>query len=229
MSTATLPPSIDSPTFDADSYVQHLLRTSSLQTLLRTEATLISEIKHLDGERKALVYDNYSKLIGATRMIGQMQRVMNDGVDSAGTGIGARMGIAIGNMATRGVDDEREKVGLKEVERVKAMVENIGKIAGDLRSSPPSGRGGKAGDGRSRPVDKRALVRWVLQAPDRFERLREADDGDEVQRQWQQLYPVLDQWEGVKGVAEVRLKCQDVLDSVASNANDETNGEEGAG
>lgn len=31
-----------------------------------------TEIKGLDGERKALVYDNYSKLIAATETIGKV-------------------------------------------------------------------------------------------------------------------------------------------------------------
>ena len=48
------------------------LAEESLEGLLKCEASLIGEIRGLDGERKALVYDNYSKLIGATETIGKV-------------------------------------------------------------------------------------------------------------------------------------------------------------
>lgn len=44
--------------------------------MLRTEARLLGEIRGLDGEKKALVYDNYSKLIAATDTIGRMREEM---------------------------------------------------------------------------------------------------------------------------------------------------------
>lgn len=74
---SNVPPELDDPAFNAEDYVQSLLKTSSLRSILRTEATLISEVKNLDGERKALVYDNYSKLIKATQTIGNMQEGLN--------------------------------------------------------------------------------------------------------------------------------------------------------
>jgi YD repeat-containing protein len=46
-----------------------LLEKDSLKALLRTENELVAEVRGLDGERKALVYDNYSKLISATDTI----------------------------------------------------------------------------------------------------------------------------------------------------------------
>ena len=74
---SALPAELDESAFDAEAYVRSLLKSSSLTTILGTEATLISEIKNLDGERKALVYDNYSKLIKATQTIGNMQQGLN--------------------------------------------------------------------------------------------------------------------------------------------------------
>jgi hypothetical protein len=75
--SSALPSELDDPTFNTEAYVQSLLKSSDLRSILRTEATLISEIKNLDGERKALVYDNYSKLIKATQTIGNMQEGLN--------------------------------------------------------------------------------------------------------------------------------------------------------
>lgn len=60
---------LDAEGFDAEGYVKGILAKEGLEDLLRIERVLINEIKALDGERKALVYDNYSKLITATDTI----------------------------------------------------------------------------------------------------------------------------------------------------------------
>jgi len=44
---------------------------------MRVEAGLVSDIRTLDGEKKALVYDNYSKLIAATDTIRKMRTGMD--------------------------------------------------------------------------------------------------------------------------------------------------------
>lgn len=60
---------IDADGFDADAYVRLGLRNSSLEELLKTYTRVLGEIRALDAEKKALVYDNYSKLITATETI----------------------------------------------------------------------------------------------------------------------------------------------------------------
>lgn len=54
-----------------------MLAGHGLEGVLRVEAGLVNEIKGLDGERKALVYDNYSKLITATDTIRKMRNNMD--------------------------------------------------------------------------------------------------------------------------------------------------------
>lgn len=199
--TSILPPSIDDPSFDPQSYVQNLQRTFPLHTLLKTEAALISEIKYLDGERKALVYDNYSKLIGATKMIGQMQRAMNDGVG-----------------ATDFLSSGKAHGGLKEVESVKEMVEKIGKVAAELSSENHSsttydGHHGQTEGGLARnQTHKINLVRWVVEAPSRFAKLSEEGKSEELLTQWKELSRVLDMWDGVKGIQEVRMRCSEIVE-----------------
>ncbi|KAL2045760.1 hypothetical protein N7G274_002191 [Stereocaulon virgatum] len=68
---------LDAPAFDAEAYVKAVLAGQGLEGVLRVEGGLISEIKGLDGERKALVYDNYSKLIVATDTIRRMRLNMD--------------------------------------------------------------------------------------------------------------------------------------------------------
>ncbi|KAH8661643.1 Vps51/Vps67-domain-containing protein [Tricladium varicosporioides] len=68
---------MDRPDFDASSYTKHILETQSLSELLRTYNGILTDIRALDAEKKALVYDNYSKLIAATETI----RKMRDNMD----------------------------------------------------------------------------------------------------------------------------------------------------
>jgi len=65
---------VDREGFDADRYVQELLERESLEGLMKVEAGLLKDIRGFDGERKSLVYDNYSKLIGATDTIKKVCR-----------------------------------------------------------------------------------------------------------------------------------------------------------
>lgn len=60
---------IDIEGFDADAYVRAKLKDTSLGELLKTYTRVLGEIRALDAEKKALVYDNYSKLITATETI----------------------------------------------------------------------------------------------------------------------------------------------------------------
>lgn len=60
---------LDKEGFDADGYVQDILQREGLEGVLKVEASLLRDIRGFDGEKKALVYDNYSKLIGATDTI----------------------------------------------------------------------------------------------------------------------------------------------------------------
>lgn len=65
---------IDAPDFDADAYVRARLRDCSLEELLKAYTRILGEIRALDAEKKALVYDNYSKLITATETIRKVGR-----------------------------------------------------------------------------------------------------------------------------------------------------------
>ncbi|KAF8459489.1 Vps51/Vps67-domain-containing protein [Terfezia claveryi] len=67
---------MDREGFIADKYVHTLCSNSDLKELLRIENELVNEIRGFDGERKALVYDNYSKLISATDTIKKMRSSM---------------------------------------------------------------------------------------------------------------------------------------------------------
>lgn len=60
---------MDKADFDADAFVKKALAENSMQDLLRLYTRVLGETRALDAEKKALVYDNYSKLIAATETI----------------------------------------------------------------------------------------------------------------------------------------------------------------
>ncbi|KAK9447590.1 Vps51/Vps67-domain-containing protein [Limtongia smithiae] len=64
---------LDRTDFDVDVWLDQVVRESSMAEVLRRENGLLHEMRSLDGEGKALVYDNYSKLITATETIQSMR------------------------------------------------------------------------------------------------------------------------------------------------------------
>jgi len=68
---------VDKEGFEAGAFVRSVLEREGLEGVLRVENGLVAEVRGLDGERKALVYDNYSKLIRATETIRKMRMNMD--------------------------------------------------------------------------------------------------------------------------------------------------------
>ncbi|KAF2170505.1 hypothetical protein M409DRAFT_64219 [Zasmidium cellare ATCC 36951] len=171
---------LDKPGFSPEEYVTHLLSNSGLEGVLRVEAGLVSDIRSLDGEKKALVYDNYSKLIAATETIRSMREKMEP--LSPGT---STLSPAIGHIA-------ETAAGLKK----------------GLREHAQRGENGLQQDKQQ----QRKLVRWVLGAPDRIERMNNEGEKEAAQDEWRQVEKVLDKWKGVDGVDEVKKRCLVVLE-----------------
>ncbi|KAF5359768.1 hypothetical protein D9756_003246 [Leucocoprinus leucothites] len=71
--SATDPMNMDSTAFDAKSYYEQLITTSSLPTLIKRENELITEIRELDSERQSLVYNHHHELIAASDTIAAMK------------------------------------------------------------------------------------------------------------------------------------------------------------
>ncbi|KAI1464845.1 Vps51/Vps67-domain-containing protein [Daldinia caldariorum] len=73
-----VPPSeMDKEGFDVDAFVKKALAENGMEELLRLYTRVLCEIRALDAEKKALVYDNYSKLITATETIRKMRTNMD--------------------------------------------------------------------------------------------------------------------------------------------------------
>ncbi|KAL5504251.1 hypothetical protein ACEPAH_8325 [Sanghuangporus vaninii] len=63
----------DSPAFDAKTYYEQLITTSTLSGLLKKENELQSEIRQLESERQSLVYNHHHELIAASDTISAMK------------------------------------------------------------------------------------------------------------------------------------------------------------
>src|SRR2546423_9489822 len=151
-STSISTAALDDPSFEAEPYISSLLATANLNTVLKVEATLISEIRNLDGERKALVYDNYSKLIKATRTIGRMRMNMN--------GAGLRQG-EIGTRARRAGDGGK---GLSEdgMRDLGERVEGVRKLAEELGLGSEDGGDRPDRAGERKKAKEGAVTRQLL-------------------------------------------------------------------
>ncbi|KAL8747419.1 MAG: hypothetical protein Q9184_007604 [Pyrenodesmia sp. 2 TL-2023] len=172
---------LDAPGFDAEAYVRGVLERESLQGLLRIESGLIGEIRGLDGEKKALVYDNYSKLIAATETIRKMRTHMDPLIPTTST-----LSPAISHIA-----------------------ETAASLAESLQCVP--GPAEQEDDAAVRKRRQRDTVRWVLAAPGRLKGLVEGGQRKEAGEDWAEVRKLLEKWEGVEGVGEVREQCLRVM------------------
>jgi len=178
---------LDTPEFDAERYVDQLLATSSLSTVLKAENSLVGDIRTLDSERKALVYDNYSKLIRAVETIGKMRKSMDD--QGAPLKMTKTLGPAIGFVAETAGNLIQE--GEEQRRRIK-----------ESKSMEQAG---------SKKAEKET-VKWVLGTPSRLKKLLADEKREEADKDWAEVKNLLDKWEGVKGVSEVKEACSKIME-----------------
>ncbi|KAE8154006.1 Vps51/Vps67-domain-containing protein [Aspergillus avenaceus] len=186
-SVVTTGTELDSPDFDAQRYVNHLLATSSLSTVLKAENTLVGDIRTLDSERKALVYDNYSKLIRAVETIGKMRQSMDD------------RGAPLTMTKTLGPS-------------IAFVAETAGGLIQEGEEQQRRMKEAKASDAAERKKVEKETVRWVLDAPARLEKLVTDGKREDAENDWAEVQGILEQWKGVKGAQEVREACEKVLE-----------------
>lgn len=197
--TSALTARLDDNEFDTEEYVSNLLEKSSLREILKVEATLVSEIRNLDGERKALVYDNYSKLIKAVGTIADMQRSMNE-----------------------------DGKGLTEVGKLQNQMEGLRTTVREVAGTEDYESSEKREARRSITEQKRQkrLVSWVIDAPERLRKMLDEARRDDAEKEWTIIKGYLTNWNGVRGVPELREKCEAIMAS-SKNEEDGTVGADG--
>lgn len=153
----------------------------------------MGDIRTLDGERKALVYDNYSKLIRAVETIGKMRKSMDDR----------------GNPLTM-----TKTLG----PAIAFVAETAGGLIQEGEELRKSMKDGRSPDEARRKWEEKNTVRWVLGAPGRLEGLVAEGKREEAATSWSEVRDLLDKWDGVKGVAQVRTACERIMDEARDEA-----------
>ncbi|KAJ9148611.1 Vps51/Vps67-domain-containing protein [Pleurostoma richardsiae] len=160
---------LDAPGFDAEAYVAARLRESGMEELLRTYTRVLGEVRALDAEKKALVYDNYSKLISATETIRKMRANMDPLNPMAST-----LDPAIAQIYSQ-----------------------ASSIRETLRQSVPKPEEKKQeddADTTARRTRTRELAIAALEAPDRIRKLVREGKAEEARREWELPRKLLDAW-----------------------------------
>lgn len=175
---------MDKEGFNAEEYVRRVLEEKSLGEVLGIYRGVLADVRALDAERKALVYDNYSKLIVATEMIGRMR----EGVGEAGAGAGAGVG-GKGGKVVRGGGKGDGVEGVEElVERVRRGVEGLRR----------EGEGGGVSREEAERVERRrktrVVVERVLGTPERVRVLVKEGKVDEATVLWEKEKRLLERW-----------------------------------
>lgn len=173
---------LDQEGFDPDHYVKGVLAREGLEGVLRVEAGLVSEIRGLDGERKALVYDNYSKLIAATDTIRKMRTNMDPLTPTTST-----LQPAISHIA-----------------------ETAATLSNSLRQQHAPSNAAKAG-GAEAKASQQQTVRWALATPQRLQAKLAEGRPDDAEADWKEVSSLLEKWQSVDGVSELRQSCERVL------------------
>lgn len=70
---------------------------------------------------------------------------------------------------------------------------------------------GRDNDAQVAKQRQRDTVRWVLAAPRRLRSLVEAGRREEATEDWQEVQRLLEKWQGVEGVEEVKERCSEVM------------------
>jgi vacuolar protein sorting-associated protein 51 len=192
--SSTFRSQLDEADFDAESYIQELLKSSSLKTVLKAEGLLISEIKNLDGERKALVYDNYSKLITATQTIGTMRKSM----DEAGGG------------------------SLRSISMLGPAVDGVAKSAAELSKGSDENHIAQRREQRATRKEerlKRETVKWALGTPARIQNSLRNRQREEAEADWKEVQELLEEWKEVKGSTELKATCEEIMSNTPPDRN----------
>ena len=175
---------LDDPEFDSQAYIKQVLETQSLGELLKTYNAVLTDIRALDGEKKALVYDNYSKLIAATETIRRMRGSMESGNPMAKT-----LDLAIVSIYER-------------AETMKNELRNT--MSESQRRQLEMGKEEREALDRKRRA--REVVKGVLDAPRRVGELVNEGKMEDARRLWEEKLRVLERWRerGVGGEDVVR-------------------------
>ena len=97
-------------------------------------------------------------------------------------------------------------------------ISHIAETAGLLsesfkRLAPPARTEAKVAENNKEK--QRKAVRWVLDAPERLRKMRQEGHIESARKDWEEVKKLLEKWQSVKGAAEVRKECEEVMGAEA--------------
>lgn len=170
--------------------------------LLTTTTT--AEIRNLDSDRKSLVYDNYSKLLSATSTIRRMRGSMDPLAPTTHT-----LGPAISHIAETAASLSSSMQASSSSVRSDALGISI-HVQSAAHESDSSVVAEQTQEQKQKQK-QRETVRWVLGAPQRLRTLNKLAQHTDAEKEWHQIRKLLDDWQGVAGVHELREECQGIM------------------
>lgn len=165
-----------------------------------------AEIKGLDGERKALVYDNYSKLITATdtiRKVPHPQSTLPKLPIQTNLPLPPQMRT---NMAPLSPTTSTLSPAISHIAEIATS------LATSLQEPPAESSQQRDREAVEKKRRQQETVGWVLGSPRRLRKLLAEGKREEAEAQWGEVKGLLGRWEGVEGVREVRAECVEAME-----------------
>jgi hypothetical protein len=69
----------------------------------------------------------------------------------------------------------------------------------------------------AKKLKQQMTVRWVLGTPRRLRDLVDQEQEEEAMKEWEEVSKILDKWENVAGVEELRAACESILNEDAES------------
>lgn len=118
-----------------------------------------------------------------------------------------------------GLSDVGELDG--RMERLRGMAVELGHVEDGDGKSREERRSRREGDMRKKMSVE--VVKRVLGAPGTLRILLDEEKDEEADKEWTFVRARLDEWEGVKGVAEVKAQCEGIMSTSSSDEDGEEN------
>lgn len=96
------------------------------------------------------------------------------------------------------------------------IADTASSMSDSLKKLAPASQS-EAAQAEKKKEQQRNRVRWVLEAPARLRKLREEGHIESARKDWEQVKPLLQKWHSVKGVADVKRECEDVMGAEAGS------------
>lgn len=69
----------------------------------------------------------------------------------------------------------------------------------------------------ARNLKQQETVRWVLGTPRRLRDLMDQEQEEEAEKEWEEVSKILDKWNNVAGVEDLRAACESILNEDAES------------